>query len=246
MTAAENLLILPRFLPVGDSALSVEFGNAISPPINNAVVSLDIALLAAELEGIVETVPSFRSLLICYDPGVLSHERLVETVRRLIRPGGRKHEAAGVPWNVPVVYDPPYADDLDDVAQRLGLAPEQVIALHAGAEYRVYMVGFAPGIPIMGGLPEPLHIPRRLDPRGKLPAGAVVIGGMQAAIASAPVPSGWYILGRTPLRLFDLSRADPFLFRPGDRIRFRRIDIAEYQRLAELSSAHLHELSRAA
>jgi KipI family sensor histidine kinase inhibitor len=246
MSATESLLIWPRFSPVGDGALTVEFGDAISPQINDAVVSLDIAVLAAELDGIIETVPSFRSLLICYDPVVLPYDRLVETVRRLIRPGHRRRDLSGAPWDVPVAYDPPFADDLDEVAQRLNLTPEQVIAFHAGAEYRVYMIGFAPGIPIMGGLPEALHIPRRHDPHGKLPAGAVVIGGMQAAIASVPVPSGWYILGRTPLRLFDLGRADPFLFRPGARIRFRRIDATEYQRLTELPSARVREVGRAA
>lgn len=231
----------PRFLPVGDAALSVEFGDAINPDLNARVVALDIALAAAEFDGIIETVPSYRSLLICYDPVLLSWRQLAMKIRRLLEgrlleddTGTGMPRAAAVTWSVPVVYGPPYGDDLPEVAARLAMPEAEIIRIHSGAEYLVYMVGFAPGLPYMGPLPDTLHISRRQSPRPSVPAGAVMIGGMQAGIVPMPVPSAWYMLGRTPLRLFDLSRHDPFLVRAGDRVRFRRIDAAEFERLAAL------------
>ncbi len=234
----------PRFLPVGDGALSVEFGDAITPELNAQVVALDLALATAELDGIIETAPSYRSLLICYEPLEISFQRLVAELRRLLSHGGQVWQGAAVTWSVPVVYDPPYALDLPEVAQRLALTQEQVIAIHSQAEYRVYMVGFAPGLPYLGPLPAALHISRRDVPRPQVPAGAVMIGGIQANIVPMPVPSAWYVLGRTPLRLFDLDRQDPFQFRAGDRLRFRRIGAAEFEHLAGLDSDALLPLVR--
>jgi KipI family sensor histidine kinase inhibitor len=232
----------PRFLPVGDSALTVEFGDAIAPELNQAVVHLDIALAAAELDGISETIPSYRSLLICYEPLEISFQQLVTEVRNLLSVEVRTLAARRTDWTVPVVYDPPYADDVPEVARRLGLSEEAVISIHTAVDYQVYMVGFAPGLPYLGGLPTELHISRREVPRPKVPAGAVMIGGVQAGIVPIPVPSAWYILGRTPLRPFEAERQDPFLFRSGDHVRFRRIDAAEFDRLADLPSDELLRL----
>jgi KipI family sensor histidine kinase inhibitor len=234
----------PRFLPVGDGALSVEFGETISPALNAQVVALDIAVAAAELDGIIETVPSYRSLLICYDPVQLGFSRLVAAVRRLLASGRVAQPGGAVTWSVPVIYEPPFADDLAEVAQRVGLTESQVITIHSTAEYQVYMVGFAPGLPYLGELPPALHISRRLTPRPQVPAGAVMIGGIQAGIVPTPVPSAWYILGRTPLRPFDPTRNDPFLFRAGHRVRFRKIDRSEYDRLAGLERDELLALAR--
>jgi inhibitor of KinA len=235
----------PRFLPVGDAALTVEFGDTISPELNAQVVALDLALATAELDGIIEAAPSYRSLLICYDPLEISFRRLVAELRRLLAGSSQVGQAGAVTWTVPVVYDPPHGSDLAEVAQRLALTPEQVIALHSGAEYQVYMMGFAPGLPYLGGLPAALHIRRREIPRPRVPAGAVMIGGMQALIVPTPLPSGWYVLGQTPLRPFDPLRDDPFLFRAGDRVRFRRVDAVEGNRLAGLTADALLPLVRA-
>lgn len=234
----------PRFLPVGNSALSVEFGDVIAPELNAQVVALDIALAAAELDGIIETVPSYRSLLVCYDPLEIAFPQLVAELCRLLSRPGLACEASPVVWNVPVAYDPPYGPDLQEVAQRLSLTEDQVIALHGGADFQVYMVGFAPGLPYLGPLPPRLHIARRATPRPQVSAGAVMIGGIQANIVPMPVPSAWYVLGQTPLRLFDPGRKDPFLFRAGDRVHFRRIDATEFDRLAGLDSDALLPLVR--
>ncbi|MGA3400668.1 MAG: 5-oxoprolinase subunit PxpB [Acetobacteraceae bacterium] len=234
----------PRFLPVGDAALTVEFGDAITPELNARVVALDIALAAAEIDGIIETAPSYRSLLICYEPAEISFQHLVAALRGLLACDRPTRQADAVAWSVPVVYDPPYALDVPEVAQRLGLTEAQVIAIHSEAEYQVYMVGFAPGLPYLGPLPAALHISRRQTPLQHVPAGAVMIGGIQANIVPMPVPSAWYVLGQTPLRLFDPGRQDPFLFRAGDRLRFRRIDAAAFDRLAALSIDALLPLVR--
>jgi KipI family sensor histidine kinase inhibitor len=235
----------PRFLPIGDAALTVEFGDAITPELIAQVVALDIVLAASELDGIIETVPSYRSLLICYEPLETSFQQLVAELPRLLSRGSSARQPDAVAWTVPVVYDPPYALDLSEVAQRLGLTEPQVIAIHSDADYQVYMVGFAPGLPYLGPLPDKLHISRREIPRPSVPAGAVMIGGIQANIVPMPVPSAWYVLGQTPLRLFDPGRQDPFLIRAGDRLRFRRIDAAEFDRLAGLSMDALLPLVRA-
>lgn len=225
----------PRFAPVGDTALTVEFGNAVDPELNAQVIALDTALAAAELDGIVETVPSYRSLLVCYEPLEISYHKLLAELHHLLAQGPEEATRRALTWNVPVVYEGPYGTDLPEVAQRTNLTEEEVVSLHTSAEYFVYTVGYAPGMPYLGGVPPALHLSRRDTPRPRLEAGAIMIGGVQACIVPTTVPSAWYQLGMTPLRPFDMSRPDPFLFRPGDRIRFRRVPLAEFECLSRLS-----------
>lgn len=220
-----------RLLAAGDTALTVELGDAVDPKINALVLALDKALSEAKLAGIVETVPTYRSLQVHFDPDVLDADTLRRTVERLAAdlddqpPSGRL-------WTVPVAYGGEHGIDLDSVAERTGLTTEQVIARHLGGDYRVYMIGFQPGFTYLGGLDPKLHLPRRETPQLKTPAGTISVGGIQAAVASIEAPSGWHLLGRTPVRAFDPARADPFLFRAGDRIRFERIAHDDYTRLA--------------
>ena len=130
-----------------------------------------------------------------------------------------------------MLYGEPSVTDVDEIAGRLGLSSTEVVEMHAGADYMVYFVGAAPGLPMMGGLPAALHLPRRPKPRPRVPARSVVMAGPQAAVISTPMPSGWHILGHTPVRPFDLSLPEPFLFRAGNTIRFRPIDRVEYDDL---------------
>jgi KipI family sensor histidine kinase inhibitor len=225
----------PRFAPVGEAALTVEFGNAVEPALNAQVIALDTALAAAELDGIVETVPSYRSLLVCYEPLEISYHKLVAELRRLLAHGLQERAGRAMTWDVPVVYEASYGIDLPEVVQRTNLTEEAVVSLHTSAEYVIYTIGYAPGMPYLGGVPPALHLSRRDTPRPHVEAGAVMIGGAQACIVPTTVPSAWYQLGLTPLRPFDVSRADPFLFRPGDRIRFRRVALAEFEWLSRLS-----------
>jgi KipI family sensor histidine kinase inhibitor len=237
-------LYYPRFLPLGDTALSVEFGDSISPELNQAVVDLDLAVRAANLESITETAPSYRSLLVCYEPALMSFDALVAALRGLMSIAKQTGSAPAAEWSVPVLYEKPFADDLEDVARQLGVSEEAVINLHSAADYRVYMLGFAPGWPYLGGLPDALHTSRKETPRAQVPVGAIVIGGVQAGIVPITTPSGWHIIGQTPLRPFNPDAKKPFLFNAGDRVRFCRIDQTTFDYLSDMSPEALLEMAR--
>ncbi|SMH62187.1 5-oxoprolinase subunit PxpB [Azospirillum agricola] len=225
-------VLSPRLLPAGDGALVVELGEGIAPALNAAVHRLDRRIADAGLPGVVETVPTYRSVLVVFDPAATDPDSLG---RALLGLAGGLSEAATGPqrrWIVPVCFGGVHGEDLDEVARRAGLTTAEVVALHCAADYRVYMLGFSPGFAYLGGLPESLHQPRRENPRMMTPAGSVIQGGAQAAISPTAMPSGWHLLGRTPVRIFDLRRDQPFLLAPGDRVRFAAVPAAEYDRLA--------------
>jgi KipI family sensor histidine kinase inhibitor len=226
----------PRFLQAGDRALTVEIANAIDPEVSDRVAAIDRAIAAAGIEGVVETIPTYRSLLVVYDPARIRARALVDRLGEVIpraasAPAGRRR------WHFPVCYGGDHGVDLDFVAGAHEITPEEVVTLHSGAEYRVYMIGFAPGFSYLGGLPEGLRTPRRENPRTLTPANSISIGGVQAAIFSIPMPSGWHLLGRTPARPFDPRREQPFLLKTGDHVRFRPIDADEFARLEALAEA---------
>jgi KipI family sensor histidine kinase inhibitor len=213
---------LPRFLPAGDAALVVELGDAVDEQVNGRVMALDAAIAAAGIPGIEETVPTYRSLLVTYEPDAIGRPELVRRLAALLEALPPAVQApAGRRWTLPVVYGGAFGEDLGFVAAAHGLTEDEVIARHAGAEYRVHMIGFQPGFAYLGGLDPTLHTPRRADPRAGVPAGSIAVGGRQTAVYSVEAPSGWHLLGRTPVRVFDLRRAEPFLLAPGDRVRFR-------------------------
>lgn len=221
----------PRILPAGDAAFTVEFGDAIDPVLNARVHALDRSLAAEPLPGIVETVPTYRSLLVYVDPSRGDPAGLREALlARAVATEGAA-ETAGRLFRIPVRYGGPMGEDLEAVAGRLGLGTDEVVRLHSGPEYRVYMIGFSPGLAYLGGLPAKLHIPRRDDPRPAVPRGAVLVAGQQTLFYPVEMPTGFHVLGRTPVRAFDLARPEPFLLKPGDRVRFHAIDDAEYARL---------------
>jgi KipI family sensor histidine kinase inhibitor len=228
----------PRFLNAGDSGLVVQFGDEISEAINEQVVALDEALTARGIAGVRETVPTYRSLLVLFDPLVLSRAALRDEILAL-RPADRNAGRKRSRWLVPVLYGGASGVDLDAVAKMHGLTPDEVVELHSGAEYRVYMIGFAPGFAYLGGLPERLHTSRRSEPRMRTPPRSISIGGVQAAVSPPlEIPSGWHLLGQTPVRSCDPKRAErPFLFAAGDRIRFRPISAADYESMSDAVEA---------
>jgi len=227
----------PRILPAGDAALAIEFGDEIDPALNSRVHALDRALSAAPPPGLVETVPTYRSLLVYFDPLITDVPTMGRALLDLAGRGTGAGAAAGRAFRIPVRYGGEMGPDLDSVAERLKLSPEAVIRLHAGCDYPVYMIGFSPGLAYLGGLPPALHLPRRDNPLAAVPRGAVLMAGQQTLFYPVEMPTGFHVLGRTPVRCFDISRPDPFLLRPGDRVRFEPIDDAEYARLDTAAEA---------
>lgn len=226
----------PRFLDAGEAALVVEFGAEVEPAANDRVLALDAALGSTWIAGLRELVPTYRSLMIHYDPLLLERGALIGIVTEALRQQGGER---GVPrhWLLPCCYDLPYGEDLDEAAGLLGLARDHAIALHLAGHYRLYMYGFAPGYAYLGGLAPELAISRRASPRPPHPPGSVMIGGGLCGIATFPMPTGWYVLGRTPERLYAAARADAFLIRPGDLLRFDAVDGATFDALEARAAA---------
>lgn len=227
-----------KFRPAGDAAVSVELGAEITLALNTRVRALEYLLQQGRVAGVVETVPAYAALLVYYDPLVIGYDALCEGIDVL----GPELDTASLPAarvvEMPCCYDDPeLALDLDAAAEKLGLAPRALVALHCGATYHVYFIGFTPGLPYMM-LPERLHIPRLDTPRTKLVPGSVGLGGGQCCVYSVESPGGFWIIGRTPLRLYDPEVADPVLLRPGDTVRFRPVDRAEYDRIRAAVERH--------
>jgi len=221
----------PTVLPCGDSALMLQVGESIDAEANTRIIALAAELEARALPGVREIVPTYRSLLVQYDPGEVRGADLERHLLAAFEHPARAG-AEGRLWTVPCLYGGEVGQDLEDLAALKGLSPDEVAALHFGAVYRIYMIGFAPGFAYLGGLPEKLHTPRLAKPRQYIPAGAIGIGGQQGNINSVAGPSGWRYIGWTPVRSFDPVRPEPFLFRAGDRIRFRAIRADEANSLS--------------
>jgi inhibitor of KinA len=220
----------PLFLDAGEAALVVEFGRTVDPAISDRVLALDAALAADPPEGLRELVPTYRSLMIHYDPLRLERARLVALVEECLAAPATRGRAAAL-WTVPCCYDLPHGEDLAELAASMGLPAASAAAIHAAARYRVYMYGFSPGFTYLGGLPEAIAISRRTKPRPPHDSKAVLVGGGLSAIASFSMPTGWYVVGRTPERLYAPERANAFLFEPGDSLRFEPIDASTFAML---------------
>ena len=210
----------PKFLTAGDRAMVVELGDSISPETNRRVHGLVLALESRALPGIVDLVPTYRSLLVLYNPLLSSFESLRELIGSLDDQADDAGKEAPNVVEVPTVYGGEHGPDLDFVAEHNGLSPEEVVELHSGADYPVYMLGFTPGFPYLGGLSEKLHTPRLATPRTVTPGGSVGIAEGQTGVYPVQSPGGWRIIGRTPLALFDPEREPPSLLNAGDVVRF--------------------------
>lgn len=234
-SADNRLTQLARFLAVGDTAFAIEFGTGIDPVINARVHRAASLIRQAALPGVVETVPSFRSLLVHYDPLATSAAALQEAM------GGLDLDEALVTapervWVIPTLYGGAAGPDLEEVARATGLAPEEVAALHAGTLYRVYVQGFLPGFAYLGVLPPELELPRLATPRVRVPPGSVAIAQRMTGVYPVESPGGWRLIGQTPLRFFDHEATPPTLFAPGDGVRFRPVGEAEHAAIREAVS----------
>ena len=225
-----------RIEPLGDSALLVRMVEKFRPDESlEAVVCAKAALEAAGIPSVVEMVPAYTTIAVFFDSARNSFESLkpqIENALGAVATPARPR-AHAVEIEVPVCYeDPEFAADIGLVAGHAGLSSEEIIARHSGASYQVSCVGFTPGFPYLSGLPVELATPRRASPRKEIPAGAVAIGGSQTGIYPRKSPGGWNIIGRTPLRLFDVERDPPSLFQAGDRVRFRKISRDEFEAMS--------------
>lgn len=221
-----------HIVPLGDSAITVEFGNEIDPLINARVVAFAKTVGDQGWSGIVDIVPTYRSVTVHFDPHTCDSTELTTQLQALSPPEIRKGELHGTLHEIPVLYGGEWGPDLADVAALAGLQPAEAIALHASVPYRVYMLGFSPAFPYLGLVPERLAMPRLSTPRAKVPAGSIGIADRQTGIYPTPTPGGWRLIGRTPLSLYRQTSPNPFLLRAGDLVQFMPIDREEFDRLS--------------
>lgn len=225
----------PRVLPLGDAALTVEFGQAIDPTIHALVLgfcaALDTQAQAGQLDGVVEWAPAFRSVSVYFDPQRMDAAALAERLQKLAetrpsaQPGGRR-------WRIPVCFDADLAPDLDAAAEASGLGREGVIQLLTRTSFTVYMLGFLPGFPYLGGLPAALALPRLATPRSLVPARSLAVAAGMCAVYPWASPGGWRLLGRTPIPLFDPSwTPSPALLAAGDTLRWQAVERARFDAL---------------
>jgi len=221
-----------RLVAAGDLAVSVEWAEEISVEVNTQVRALEFLIQQKAIAGVVETVPSFRALLVYYDPRVVDYDSLCATLIELASQASTSALPPARTVELPCCYDSDLGLDLEAAARRLDLPVDEVVRLHAGSDLLVYFIGFTPGLPYMTGMPERIFLPRLATPRVRVPAGSVGIGGIQCCIYSVDSPGGYWILGRIPLRLYDPDAAEPILLKPGDHVRMRPIDRREFDDIA--------------
>ncbi len=214
-----------QFLYAGDQAIVVEFGSVIDPEINALVHRTAAAIDASDIDGVLEMVPTYRSLLVYYDPLQVSLPELQDQISGLAIGDDETQDEFRI-VEIPTLYGGEHGPDLEFVAHNAGLAESDVIALHSGTDYLVYTMGFSPGFPYLGGLDTKLHTPRLPSPRTLIPAGSVGIAETQTGVYPVASPGGWRLIGRSPLRLFDPHTSPPTVINAGDRVRFVPLDDA--------------------
>lgn len=212
----------------GDSAVLLTFEQVISPDINHQMKSLLFLLKEQPISGITDTIPAFASLLISYDPRVITFSALRKRLLALQELDISLSKTDKRIFEIPVCYGGDYGPDLPFVAQNAGLSEEEVIAIHSGQDYLIYMLGFLPGFPYLGGLDDRIHTPRLDNPRLAITAGSIGIGGSQTGIYPLESPGGWQLIGRTPVKTYQPNRQVPILFEAGDYIRFKAVDENDY------------------
>jgi len=223
------------FSPLGDHAVTITVGDSIDEATHRRVRAISAALDSHEIVGVVDQVPGFASLVVHYDPERVTgdedeppYERLVRSLTDLLAHVGDETLPPPRTKEIPVCYGGELGPDLEDVARQHQMSTSNVVEIHTAGDYLVYMVGFMPGFAYLGGLDERLVTPRRTSPRTAVPAGTVGIGGQQTGVYPLVSPGGWNLIGRTPLRIFDVGREEPALLVTGDRVRFRAISLAEF------------------
>ena len=228
------MLPVPRFFPMGDQALIVEFGDRVDPALSAEIAAVAQRLRESRPIGVLDVVPAYSTLALYYDPaavgaGTSPYEALVETIESWLKTQTAATPPAGRLIEIPVCYGGAFGADLEALALSRNLSVEEVIAIHSGATYHVHMLGFVPGFAYLGGLDARLATPRRDVPRPHVPAGSVAIGGAQTGVYPLDTPGGWHLIGRTPLQLFKPNAMPPSLLEAGDAVRFVPISVQEFE-----------------
>ncbi len=224
-----------KILAAGEQGLVIEFGEAIDFEINARVHRTARLIKSKFGEEVIEVVPTYRSLMVYFDPLRIQRAELVQNIKGLAlaaTAGDEKKDAGKVVIDIPVFYGGELGPDLSFVASHNGLTEEEVIAIHTATPYLVYMIGFTPGFPYLGGMSEKIATPRLAQPRTKIPAGSVGIAGSQTGFYPIESPGGWQLIGRTPVKAFNACSQSPFLFEAGDYLRFVSVSQAEYDKIA--------------
>lgn len=237
-----------KILLCGDSCLTVQFEGGIQPETNRIALSLCEALTHSPIHGVVELVPTYRSVSVHYDPSIILYKTLYDRLRACIQGLHFHKKTIKRIIHIPVCYGGEFGVDLESTAAYLGLTAQELINRHSYPDYLIYMLGFLPGFAYLGGLEPTLAVPRLETPRTQIPAGSVGIGGQQTGIYPLASPGGWRLLGQTPVKPYDPEREEPFLYQAGDYIRFIPIDKTEFFRIRTLvdNNAYQCEIEEAA
>ncbi len=223
----------PRFLTGGDKALFIEFGDAIEPELNRRVRRLLLAIQKARIPGLIEMVPTYRSLLVYYEPLQISPNELRDRLETLEQRTEDSEFPEPTVTEIPTVYGNEYGPDLEFVAKHNGLSPEEVVRIHTSTVYLIYMLGFIPGFTYLGGMSSSIATPRLETPRSKIPTGSVGIAGNQTGVYPAESPGGWRLIGRTPIELFHPDKEPPALLQTGNYVSFVEVTAQEFTRIKE-------------
>ena len=220
-----------RILTAGDSSLLIEFGNEISPEINRRIAAVVELMREQHIEGVVDVIPAFCFLLVNYDPRVAGYEKMKKRLESLVRVDIKVGQTKRKIFEIPVLYGGEYGPDLASIADHAGISEDEVVLIHSSKDYLIYMLGFLPGFCYLGGLDERIHTPRLSNPRLRIRAGSVGIGGSQTGIYPLDSPGGWQLMGMTPIKTYDPEREIPILVEAGNYIRFVPIDEEQYKRI---------------
>ena len=223
-----------KFLTAGDRALVVEFGDTIEQAINSKIRSLTLAMESENIIGIIETIPTYRSLMVIYNPMIIQFEELINKIKSIMTKMDDMKLPEAKVIEIPTLYGGEYGPDIKFVAEHNNISLEEVIKIHTSTEYLIYMIGFTPGFPYLGGMSDKIAAPRLQTPRSKIPIGSVGIAGSQTGIYPIESPGGWQLIGRTPVKLYDPYRKEPVLLNAGDYIKFVQIDELEYKNIEAL------------
>jgi len=232
-----------RYLFAGDKVIVVEFGNEISKEINSKVMALYHVINSSHIKGIEELIPTYRSLMVQYNPAQVVYNELIDILKTLCENLNKEKLPKQKIIEVPVIYGQEFGPDIEFVASHNNISVNEVIQIHTSNDYLIYMLGFTPGFPYLGGMCEKIETPRLKTPRTKIPVGSVGIAGKQTGIYPIESPGGWQLIGRTPIKLYDPYREPPILLQAGNYIRFVSVGLEEYREIERLVEANTYVIN---